>query len=264
MEQFLYGCAGAIEASVKEIKLQLNESREINVIDEQTIPTQWYIEKGNVTIPSIDPWWGGVEFGENIPKNSKIVSENSLFLPAGFSFFFGFKTDADCSGAPALALETISGIIVNYQGYRGDGFGNLELLQRWKEEGTTKEGISRMFQRQWKDVMVNLVTPTHQTEILGPIQITTEKTCYDLRYAIQFYLATFGLIVIFCIFIISIKGLKSFAKIKQTVRQMDLGRAVLNLRGLAEASTANSSTWIKLDGKKLISIGDTYTYKEIV
>ena len=73
IKQILYGCAGAIEASVKEIRLQLNETGAINIIDEQTIPMQWYIEKENLSIAVINPWRGGVKFKENIPKNSKIV-----------------------------------------------------------------------------------------------------------------------------------------------------------------------------------------------
>ncbi len=77
--------------------------------------------------------------------------------------------------------------------------------------------------------MVNMITPTYQTEIIGSIQLVIEKTCYDLCYAIQFYLTTLRLIVIFCIFIINIKGLNLFTKIKSTVQKMDLGKVVLNL-----------------------------------
>ena len=59
IEQILYGCAGAIEVSVKEIRLQSNESGVIDVIDERTIPTKWYIENGNLKIVDMNP--GGEE-----------------------------------------------------------------------------------------------------------------------------------------------------------------------------------------------------------
>ncbi|POG82116.1 hypothetical protein GLOIN_2v1834517 [Rhizophagus irregularis DAOM 181602=DAOM 197198] len=198
-EQILYGCASMIEASVNIIELQTNATQEINIVNKQTIPAQWYIEKSNVSIRDMDPWWGGVEFGENVPNNSAIVSENNLLLPAGTAFFSGNGDGAQSASAIGGSSFFMSNINFDVYGYNGDGTGNLALLNQWKEEGTTEEGISRMFQRQWTDIMINMVTPTNDAKIIGQVQIMKDKTCYDLRYATQYFIAIIGLIIIILI-----------------------------------------------------------------
>ncbi|CAJ0848302.1 845_t:CDS:2 [Entrophospora sp. SA101] len=70
----LIDCASVVEASVKTIKLQSSITGSTNVIDVQTIPAQWYIEKGTLNIAEMNPWWGGVEFGEKLPNNSFLLT----------------------------------------------------------------------------------------------------------------------------------------------------------------------------------------------
>ncbi|CAG8560593.1 14468_t:CDS:2 [Ambispora leptoticha] len=258
VEQILYACAGAVEASVKVIELQSDEQKQISVLYMQTIPAHWYIEKANNSISYMDPWWGGVKFGEKIPNNSILVSNNSLWLPTGKSFSWGTSADAQTAGVPGTALNIITDFsgndIYGYRSYRGDGIRNLALLQQWKEEGTSEEGINRMFQRQWTDIVVNMVFPTSQTKVTGPIQFMMHKTCYDMRFAMQYYIAIIGLIIILCVELTNHRR-NSLTRIKQIIRQMDLGRAILNTQAIADASTADSSEWVKADGKKLLEMG---------
>lgn len=253
-EQILYGCASMVEASVNIIELQTNATKEINIVNKQTIPAQWYIEKSNVSIRDMDTWWGGVEFGEKVPNNSAIVSENNLLLPAGTAFFSGNGDGAQSASAIGGSSFFMSNINFDVYGYNGDGTGNLALLNQWKEEGTTEEGISRMFQRQWTDIMINMVTPTNDAKIIGQVQIMKDKTCYDLRYATQYFIAIIGLIIIILISLIKIKETRSLTTVKHIVQQMDLGRVILNLQGRSEAGTDKNSIWIKIDSKKLISM----------
>ncbi|CAJ0748846.1 2915_t:CDS:2, partial [Entrophospora sp. SA101] len=103
IEQTLYSCASVVEASVKTIKLQSSITGSTNVIDVQTIPAQWYIEKGTLNIAEMNPWWGGVEFGEKLPNNSFLVSENTLLLPAGTSNIWDI--DANAASAPVIAVD---------------------------------------------------------------------------------------------------------------------------------------------------------------
>src|SRR5688572_1022317 len=103
IEQNLYACAGAVEASVKTIELELNATGHINVMNNKTVPAKWYIEKSKISINNVNPWWGGVKFGETIPKNSELVSETSLWLPAGSSYLSGISADAHTSGACGAA-----------------------------------------------------------------------------------------------------------------------------------------------------------------
>ncbi|CAG8502413.1 6916_t:CDS:1 [Ambispora gerdemannii] len=256
IEQIMYSCASAVKASLKDIELQSNEQKQISVMNMQTIPAQWYIEKANLNISDMKPWWGGVKSGENIPNNSILVSENSLWLPAGSSFIWSGGDDAQAgSTAIGVALSIITDFEDIISGYRGDGIGNLALLQQWKDEGSTEEGMSRIFQRQWTDVMVNMVSPTKQAKVTGPTQFVIEKTCYDIRFAIQYYIAIVGLLILLCVCMANTKRTNSLSRMKQIVRQMDLGRAILNTQYPKEASTADSSTWIKTDGRKLISMG---------
>nr|CAG8606195.1 15558_t:CDS:2 [Entrophospora candida] len=259
IEQTLYSCASVVEASIKTIKLQSSTTGAINVTDVQTIPAQWYIEKGVLNITDMDPWWGGVEFGEKLPNNSLLVSENTLLLPAGGSNIWGLNADANAASAPAIAMHKMFSLEDNLDGYKADGIGNLGLLQQWKENGLTGKGISGMYQRQWNDIMINMVTPTNQAKIVGTVQFTMEKTCYDPRFAIQYFVAMIGLIIIFCILLASLTNVVSFnslTKIRHVVRQMDLGRAILNVQGYGEASTVGSSKWVKIDGKKLMLLGE--------
>jgi len=79
-------------------------------------------------------------------------------------------TSTDFPDALLIALSIVSDHSLVSNDYKGDGIGNLKPLQQWKEEGITGEGVSHMFQRQWKDVMVNMVTLNDQSEI-GPIQV---------------------------------------------------------------------------------------------
>nr|CAG8621831.1 3515_t:CDS:1 [Entrophospora candida] len=256
IEQTLYSCASVVEASVKTIKFQSSTTGATNVTDVQTIPAQWYIEKGALNITDMDPWWGGIEFGEKLPNNSLLVSENTLLLPAGASNIWGTNADANAASAPAIAVHMMISLEDSVNGYRGDGIGNLALLQQWKKEGLTEKGISGMYKRQWNDIMINMVTPTNQAKIVGSTQFTTEKTCYDIRFATQYLIAMFGLIIIFCIFLASLSSFNSLIKIKHVIRQMDLGRAILNVQGCGEANTVGSSRWVKIDGKKLILLGE--------
>jgi hypothetical protein len=253
-EQILYGCASMTEASVDIIELQSNATKEINIMNKQTIPMQWYIEKSNLSIRDMNPWWGGVEFGEKIPNNSALISENNLLLPAGDTYLSGSGADAQGSNVIGASSFIMSEINYDIYGYSGDGNGNLALLNQWKEEGTTEEGISRMFQRQWTDIMINMVTPTNDANIIGQIQILTDKTCYDLRYATQYFIAIIGLIIVMLVSIINIRGTRPLTTVKHIVQQMDLGRVILNLQGRAEDGTANNSKWLKTDSKKLISM----------
>ncbi|CAG8516891.1 13460_t:CDS:2 [Ambispora leptoticha] len=238
IEQILYTCASAVEASVKVIELQSDDQKQISVLNTQTIPAQWYIEKANLKISDMNPWWGGVKSGENIPNNSILVSNNSLWLPAGGSFIWGTSADAQTVDVPGIALKII--LDVNGEdisrGYRGDGIGNLALLQQWKEEGISEEGISRMFQRQWTDIVINMVSPTSEAKVTAII----------------------GLIIILCVALTN--HTNSLTRVKQIVRQMDLGRAILNMQNTADASTSDSSEWEKTDGKKLLVMGMTRFY----
>lgn len=174
--------------TVNIIELQSNATKEINIVNRQTIPAQWYIEKSNINIRDMDPWWGGVELGEKVPNNSAVVRENNLLLPAGNAFFSGSGDGAQSAAAIGASSFFMSKINFDVYGYNGDGTGNLALLNQWKEEGTTEEGISRMFQRQWTDIMINMVTPTNDAKIISQVQIMTDKTCYDLCYATQYFI----------------------------------------------------------------------------
>ncbi|CAH1767329.1 10091_t:CDS:1, partial [Entrophospora sp. SA101] len=96
-------------------------------------------------------------------------------------------------------------------------------------------------------------------KIVGTVQFTMEKTCYDPRFAIQYFVAMIGLIIIFCILLASLMSVSSFnslTKIRLVVRQMDFGRAILNAQGYGEASIVGSPKWIKIDGKKLMLLGE--------
>ncbi|CAJ0635652.1 3799_t:CDS:2 [Entrophospora sp. SA101] len=87
-------------------------------------------------------------------------------------------------------------------------------------------------------------------KIVGTVQFTMEKTCYDPRFAIQYFVAMIGLIIIFCILLASLMSVSSFnslTKIRLVVRQMDFGRAILNAQGYGEASIVGSPKWIKID-----------------
>lgn len=260
IEQTLYGCAAAVKASVEIINMESNSTDEINVLDRQTIPMNWYIENSNLNVSDIDPWWGGVEPGENMPNNSMIVSENSLWLPAGGTFIGGVPADAQTASAIGTAINTMTNSLdsQSVSGYRADGIGNLALLQQWKKEGTTEEGINGMFRRQITDILVNMVTPTNQATINGPIQIMIEKTCYNLCYGIQYYIAIILLIMLLCLLLASfINGENARSlSIKQVVQQMDLGRAILNTLDDSEAYSANASNWEKIDGRKFLSLSN--------
>nr|CAG8618402.1 12431_t:CDS:2 [Entrophospora candida] len=237
IEQTFYSCASIIEAGVKTIKLQSSTTGEINVTDVQTIPAQWYIENGGlgIIIADMNPWWGGVEFGEKLPNNSLLVSENTLLLPVGASNVFS-SSDANAASAPGNAINTMIGLYDMLAGYQAD------------ENGLTEEGISGMYQRQCNDIMINMVTPTNQAKIVSTAQFTIDKTCYDLFFAAQYFVAMIGLIMIFCILLASLMNVGSFnalTKIGHVVRKMDLGRAILNAQGYGESSTVGSSKWVK-------------------
>ncbi|RIB29461.1 hypothetical protein C2G38_2238906 [Gigaspora rosea] len=260
IEQILYGCAAAVKASVDVINMQSNSTGDINVLGKQTIPINWYIENANLNVTDMDPWWGGVEPGESIPNNSMFVSNDSLWLPAGGSFLWGVTADAQTAGIAGITINTMTGNLDSQgiNGYRADGVGNLALLQQWKEKGITEEGMSDMFRRQMTDILVNMVTPTGQATISGPIQVIIAKTCYDLCYGIQYYIAMILLIILLCLLFastINSENAKSLP-IKQIVQQMDLGRAILNTLDHSEASTANTSDWEKIDGQKFISLSN--------
>ncbi|CAG8769942.1 12413_t:CDS:1, partial [Racocetra fulgida] len=120
IEQTLYGCAGAVKASVEVINLQSNSTGDINVLNKQTVPTKWYIENGNLNITDMDPWWGGVELGVNIPNNSMSVSENSLWLPAGGTFLWGVTADAQTAGVAGIVLNTMTDFDNSINGYRAN------------------------------------------------------------------------------------------------------------------------------------------------
>ncbi|CAJ0916299.1 4170_t:CDS:2 [Entrophospora sp. SA101] len=259
IEQTLYSCASVVEASVKTIKLQSSITGSTNVIDVQTIPAQWYIEKGTLNIAEMNPWWGGVEFGEKLPNNSLLVSKNTLLLPAGASNIWSINANANAASAPAMAVDMMRKLEDSLKGYRGDGIGNLALLQQWKEEGVIEKGISGIYKRQWNNIMINMVTPTNRAKIIGTTQFTVNKTCYDVRFATQYLIAVFGLIIIFCILLASLRNegvFNSLIKIRHVVQQMDLGRAILNAQGCEEANIADSSQWVKIDGKKLMLLGE--------
>ncbi|CAJ0758052.1 930_t:CDS:2 [Entrophospora sp. SA101] len=242
IEQTLYSCASVVEASVKTIKLQSSITGSTNVIDVQTIPAQWYIEKGTLNIAEMNPWWGGVEFGEKLPNNSFLVSENTLLLPAGTSNIWDI--DANAASAPVIAVDMMRKLEDSLKGYRGDGIGNLALLQQWKEEGLTEKDISGMYKRQWNDIMINMVTPTNQAKIVGTTQFTVNKTCYDVQFATQYLIAMFGLIIIFYILLASLRNVDAFnslIKIRHVVQQMDLGKVIINVLEYGEANTVGPS-----------------------
>ncbi|CAG8729574.1 24312_t:CDS:1 [Dentiscutata erythropus] len=260
IEQALYGCAAAVKASVEIINVQSNSTGDINVLGKQTVPMNWYIENASLNITDMDLWWGGVEPGENIPNNSMIVSQDSLWLPAGSSFLLGSTGDAQSAGVAGIASYIMANSLNSQyiSGYRADGVGNLALLQQWKDQGTTEEGMGSMFQRQMTDILVNMVTPTGQATISGPIQVMIEKTCYDILFGVQYCITMILLIMLLCLlFASTINGenAKSLS-IKQIVRQMDLGRAILNTLDYSEASAANASDWEKIDGLKFISLSN--------
>ncbi|CAH1760896.1 12670_t:CDS:2 [Entrophospora sp. SA101] len=238
----LIDCASVVEASVKTIKLQSSITGSTNVIDVQTIPAQWYIEKGTLNIAEMNPWWGGVEFGEKLPNNSFLVSENTLLLPAGTSNIWDI--DANAASAPVIAVDMMRKLEDSLKGYRGDGIGNLALLQQWKEEGLTEKDISGMYKRQWNDIMINMVTPTNQAKIVGTTQFTVNKTCYDVQFATQYLIAMFGLIIIFYILLASLRNVDAFnslIKIRHVVQQMDLGKVIINVLEYGEANTVGPS-----------------------
>ncbi|CAJ0761515.1 11669_t:CDS:2, partial [Entrophospora sp. SA101] len=244
IEQTLYSCASVVEASVKTIKLQSSITGSTNVIDVQTIPAQWYIEKGTLNIAEMNPWWGGVEFGEKLPNNSLLVSKNTLLLPAGASNIWSINANANAASAPAMAVDMMRKLEDSLKGYRGDGIGNLALLQQWKEEGLTEKDISGMYKRQWNDIMINMVTPTNQAKIVGTTQFTVNKTCYDVQFATQYLIAMFGLIIIFYILLASLRNVDAFnslIKIRHVVQQMDLGKVIINVLEYGEANTVGPS-----------------------
>ncbi|CAJ0756680.1 7259_t:CDS:2 [Entrophospora sp. SA101] len=212
IEQTLYSCASVVEAS------------------------------GTLNIAEMNPWWGGVEFGEKLPNNSFLVSENTLLLPAGTSNIWDI--DANAASAPVIAVDMMRKLEDSLKGYRGDGIGNLALLQQWKEEGLTEKDISGMYKRQWNDIMINMVTPTNQAKIVGTTQFTVNKTCYDVQFATQYLIAMFGLIIIFYILLASLRNVDAFnslIKIRHVVQQMDLGKVIINVLEYGEANTVGPS-----------------------
>ncbi|CAJ0646013.1 1513_t:CDS:2 [Entrophospora sp. SA101] len=197
---------------------------------------------GTLNIAEMNPWWGGVEFGEKLPNNSFLVSENTLLLPAGTSNIWDI--DANAASAPVIAVDMMRKLEDSLKGYRGDGIGNLALLQQWKEEGLTEKDISGMYKRQWNDIMINMVTPTNQAKIVGTTQFTVNKTCYDVQFATQYLIAMFGLIIIFYILLASLRNVDAFnslIKIRHVVQQMDLGKVIINVLEYGEANTVGPS-----------------------
>ncbi|CAG8712408.1 19954_t:CDS:2 [Cetraspora pellucida] len=220
------GCASAIKASVNVIETQSNSTGTINIVNKNISPTRWNIENdGDSYIVDMELWWGGVEFGENIPNNTGASS-------------FGLTSDAQAAGAATISLTLMIDSFTGgeFNGYQGNGIGNLALLQQWRKEGTTEEGISRMFKRQLTDIMTNMVTPTSQAKIISLIQLMVDKTCHDLYYATQFYIAIIGIIML-CVLLINIIIDKNDKKakivvpltIKQIALYMDLGRVIISM-----------------------------------
>ncbi|CAG8748817.1 7194_t:CDS:1, partial [Dentiscutata heterogama] len=174
----------------------------------------------------------------NIRNSSVLVSENSLWLPAGSDSIWGQTLDAQAASAAIILMNFMTEFTIGeYYGYQANGIGNLALLQQWRNEGTTEEGISRVFKRQWTDIMTMMVTHTSQAKIAGPIQLLVDKTCYNLYHATQFYIAIVGIMIMLCVSMINIKNDKKDNKaksvipltIEQIVQYMNLGRIIASI-----------------------------------
>ncbi|CAG8560612.1 14469_t:CDS:2 [Ambispora leptoticha] len=100
-------------AGFGDIEYISDHIKPIHVLNMRTILAQWYIETANLDISDMEPWWGGVKSGENLPNNSILISNDSLWLPAGTSFSFSIYAGAQTADVPPITLQLISELIAH-------------------------------------------------------------------------------------------------------------------------------------------------------
>lgn len=273
-KQPIYTCATTIQASLKRVSFLVNGTAELKnlqvvSIDDILYPANkpkplWAVEKTGMQISEVKPIWGLVDERYEDHESLWTLRSSRLLLPAGATWGMADATSDSLAGAgfPHNALvAAYTGLAAHYD-YTGKG--SYAIATRWKELSGSIETVATIPGLIWTDIMANMVLGSRS--IIGTdgqpvgqspeVSVFNRKIIYNPLYAIPAII----LLVVWILLCISALALWIAARVtmpalRQFLNQIATGRAVANIvyPDMGD-STAQTSTWIKGSGMKILGL----------
>jgi hypothetical protein len=301
----IYMCASTTKAMIKSVSFSFNQSRgtgldslSVTAIREKRYSSKdamplWGIETPNMTLGTMDPFWGLID--PDFPDIVNITMHQSphLYIPAGSSAVYDSMLEVDGgnsympgTAAPAMiwASAYASRDIVSTGLQDLSGWSRLSLAQVWKKMATTSTGTAGIMNLIWTDFAANALvgtrgwlddrtlppnlqgdnvlqkrgnsgTTTSATGSRVSVRPYIRRTHYHWLYAIPATL-TLLLAVVICIatLVAVVTGKSTASRVRYHMNSLSTGRLLLALETGVCDFESKTAEWLEISGRKKTSL----------
>ncbi|KAJ9612288.1 hypothetical protein H2200_003885 [Cladophialophora chaetospira] len=301
----IYSCASASKATIKTVHFNYNASRSgglgsLNVTliadkvyqDKSEMPL-WGVEKPNMNLSSITPFWGLIDPSLENSVNLSTIRAEKIYIPASTVTWFTFGLAAKgtfnylpaTEGSPQI-WSTIYGATTDTNinlGFDYTGSTNLALHQKWQKILTNGTGAAQIINLMYTDYAANYFTSTRSwltpRDSLPPNlgETKTKRAVADAasngQVPVQVYQRkiryhfVYGIPAAICLVITALICTAALASI--VFRQVSLGRIRYYIYSLSAGRLlgaflfptegdprADTKTWIDQVGRKPVRLPD--------
>ena len=300
----IYSCASTSKASIKTVHFNYNASRSggldslsvASITDkiyrEKTEMPLWGVEKPNMNISDISPFWGLMSPDLENSVNLSTIRADKLYVPAStvtwYTYGFqakGFNYLPATEGSPNIwgtiygaTSDTLSGLGFDYTAKT-----NLALLQKWRNTLTNSTGAAQVINLMWTDYAANyfigtrsLLTPsdslppnlqeTNQKRDVAsssgngqvPVQVYQRKIRYHYVYGIPAAICLVMVALICTAALLSVIFRQaSMGRLRYYIYSLTSGRLLAAFLFPTEGDPrADTKTWIEQVGRKPVHLPD--------
>lgn len=289
-EQPLYTCAGAVKASVKTVTFSINGTLTLENLVVKRAEERVYENKDDEPLWAMEDWWyPGCEGAYSAPlwgivddsfegtPGYNFTRSPSFYLP-GVLVLRDVTSPEDMLAAAQAPVATVrelfwvafarsSGGI--FPTYNGDFVSSL--MSRWKPLSDTTEGVVKILNLVWTDVMASATVGTN----LQPssmkrstfsnngqtIRAHSRHITYDIRYAIPALLTLLLWIsLLLAGFVVCILDRHPFWKLRSLLNETSVGRHAAAATDSASKNLlrATSNRWLDGAGYVPLKLGDEF------
>ncbi|KAM3579781.1 hypothetical protein VKS41_007862 [Umbelopsis sp. WA50703] len=266
-EQPIYSCATAIRATIQRVNFTTTQPINNNTgfttlkLSRQNTNASiaWAVEKTGMNVSEVNPYWGPVDTQYVNDPDLFVEHGEFMYLPSGASDYArsgGYYDSFDSQGSsiPGQIFPALKNIWSNGESLDFAGQDDYKLNKLWQNLTATSQTASRVVNLIWTNLMANNAIgfgylPT------ASVAPRAQSVDYNLIYAIPAFVT---LALWFPIFVIALVLLASKRVTPQMLRnafnQTSVGRTVVNMIIPTSDSMADTKSWAKNDGMRMIGI----------
>jgi hypothetical protein len=297
----VYMCASTTKATIRTVRFVFNQTRGsgldalyvASIADKQYhreahMPL-WGVETPNMTLSSIDPFWGIIDPQMKDSANLSTVRAGHLYVPASSSSIWQSTLYVDGgsgympgTSAPAAIWESAYGSQDTTTGLQDlSGRTSLALASRWKNMSTTATGTASIMNLMWTDLAANALIGTrgwlsskdslppnlHGTlhkrgetrrsnaDALVPVYVYQRVVRYRWVYGIPAALCLLLAAIVCAAAIVAVaSGKGGISRLRYYLNRLSAGRLLAALKLADHNFDSNTALWLDVSGKRRVSL----------